>query len=202
MAALFFRRHGLSLALVVIVGVLGWQLYDRGWDRRDEQCKAQDTAERLQASRTTLDSLLQLTDFQNQISGAYVRRRQITETVYRTLRVEVPHVVEKYIPAPGHAAVPVPDCVYTNGFKRVWNAALQGQASGPNRSTGGIDPAVAGGRADPAQAQADRFDSGLSTGEVLDNHVINAHISQQVRDQCEALRQYVIGQDHLPGLEP
>lgn len=148
--------------------------------------EAAEQTERLRAALTTAD-------YNAQIAGDYVLRRAATTYVYRTIREEVPRVVTHYVRVPGTPPQPVPACVFTTGFVRLWNEALQGGAGAAARTAADAAATVPQAGAAEAAPERDLYDAGLSPGDVLQNLIANAEVASQVRSQCDAIRAIAIG---------
>lgn len=172
------------LLIVLVLGVFvvpSCVAYRLGWQVRDAQ--ARDAAhERAQGD---LQALVGLMDINARAAGDYVLRRASSQARIESLRPEVPRVTSSYKPTPTEPAQPLPRCVFTRGFVRVWDAALQSSTAAPAAAgPAAAQTVAAAGAADPA----DLLDAGIDQADVLDNHVDNAAVAAEVRDQCEALR--------------
>lgn len=106
------------------------------------------------------------------------KTRIVTNTV--TIIQEVPSVTTVYVPTPGAEAVALPPTVFTVGFNRLWNSALDGDSA----STGG---------AVGSPGDADLAPSGLTQAEVLTNHTLNSARWTVCRAQLNALIDYEEG---------
>ena len=167
----------LAMLVVIVVASAG---YLHGWQVRDKQARL-DVATSAVAN---LQQLLTLNDYSSRVAGDYVLRRGAADIRFIALRSEVPHVVSFFVPLPGAAQEPLPRCVFTAGFERVWNAALEADADLPAADDRFGAPA---GSAAAQTAEADLYDSGLSQADILGNHVDNAAIDALVRLQCSGL---------------
>ena len=98
------------------------------------------------------------------------------QVVYRTITQEIPHVVTVYRPAPFATLRPIPRAVFTVGFTRLWNHALD-----PELSAATAEPAGAASAADPA------LDSGLGEADIVSNHSANAEQYDTCRRQLNTL---------------
>lgn len=180
-----------AIAAVVLVGaVVGpfWLAYHMGWTARDAQAQRETKDTRI----ASLEQLLAFGDQVNGIVGDYVLRRGQSEIVYRTLKQEVPRVVTVYRTAPDAAPQPLPQCLFTRGFVRVWDAALM---PGAAESAGGTDQAAE--HADSA-VEDDLVAEGVDQLAVLANHVANAELTRSDRLQCEAAIEFL---KTLPGAQ-
>jgi hypothetical protein len=162
--------------------------YHFGKSQAKSACSLEEASEQVERLRTALVRA----DYNAQVAGDYVLRRASTTLVYRTIREEVPRVVTRYVRVPGAAPEPVPPCVFTHGFVRLWNEALQGHARPSPGDAARAAPAVPRAGA-PQAAEADLYDSGLSQADVLDNMLANAEVARAVRDQCEAIKAFAEG---------
>ena len=161
------------LPYALLLACLGGSYY-AGWSVRDSHARA-DAAK---AETAKLSALLQDADYNAKLAGDYVLRRAATEFRVITLKEKVPHVVTHYIPSPGAAPVPAPQCVFTNGYVGLWNDALVQLPAGTLARPSDRDT---------AGSEEELFDSGISQADVLNNHIDNAAIAAQVRNQCEGL---------------
>lgn len=177
----------LALLAVAVFILPSCVAYRMGWNNRDHQV----VLEAKDAELQQLSSLLMVSDLNARLAGDYILRRGKTELLVRTIREEVPRVVTRYIRVPGAAPEPIPDCVFTRGYVRVWNQAVQvsaGQAAG---AAAGVHAAVPGAGAAQAPAELER--AAIEPGDLLDNHIANAEVSSVVRESCEGLQQWVKG---------
>ncbi|WP_028008653.1 hypothetical protein [Solimonas flava] len=175
-------------AVVLVLAVVGpfWLAYHMGWTARDAQALHEAKDARIAA----LAQLLAFGEQVNGIVGDYVLRRGQGEIVYRTLKQEVPRVVTVYRTAPGAAPQPLPQCLFTRGFLRVWDAALMPR---PADGAGGADQAAE--HTDPTDGD-DLIAEGLDQQTVLVNHVENAELTHNDRLQCAAAIEFL---KTLPG---
>jgi hypothetical protein len=98
-----------------------------------------------------------------------------TQQIYQKLTAEVSHVVTVYRPTPSAPLRDLPQCVFTDGFVRVWN-----QSADPAlRAAAGVDAAVI--------SETDLAPSDVRQEDVLNNHVANASQDAAIRQQCQAL---------------
>lgn len=172
------------LLIVVVLGIFvapSCAAYRLGWQARDAQ--ARDAAH--ERAEGDLKALIEIMDINARAAGDYVLRRASSRARIESLRPEVPRVTSTYKPTPAEPAQPLPRCVFTRGFVRVWDAALQAGTSTPAAAgSTAVEAAAPAGAADPA----DLLDAGIDQADVLDNHVDNADVTAAIRDQCEALR--------------
>lgn len=174
-------RWAIASTLIVILLLLAlgiaFYAYSLGWEHRGNAVAAQ----QLKTERH-LRSELQVQIQRNAaLSKAYETEKQKAKTVYRTIRQEVPRVVEKYIERPGSPAADVPAWVVTRGFVRVWNEGLSGAVSASTAGSAG--PAAT---ADPVDDQR----VGIAAADILGNHVDNAEQYSECRRQLTALIQW------------
>lgn len=103
------------------------------------------------------------------------------DALFLKLNQEVSRVTVKYIDRPGAAAQPLPHCIFTAGFERVWNEALTGALPAAAPAAAGTDAA------DPAAAAADLLATDLTQADVLGNHVGNAQRCDDITRQLGGL---------------
>jgi hypothetical protein len=163
----------LLLGALIVIALFGGGFYLGDSHRGDA-----DTAAADQAQIAHLQQLQALQAKGEALQAKFDTARAQTVVEYRTITKEVPHVTTVYRPAPGAALQPLPAAVFTRGFVRVWNSALDPGVPAP---AGGAAPAP--GAADPA----DDLASGLQQQQLLENHVDNAAGCTAVRQQLNAL---------------
>ena len=112
--------------------------------------------------------------------------RNGASSAVRTIIKRIPDVTTIYLPAPGAEPAALPDCPFTVGYQRLWNAALTldsaasadahraagvdaaaGAATDPTGAGSGVEPGTA---ADPVLAIA----TGIDPAALLTNHTLNA----------------------------
>lgn len=106
--------------------------------------------------------------------------------VYRDIRKKVPYVVTQYIERPGADLKDLPAAMYTVGFVRLWNDALDGTVSGSAADSSGITA-----KAGAAGEAADFLPSGTTVGDLLGNHIDNAERCNGITTQLIDLIDYV-----------
>lgn len=172
-----------AVVLLLVAAAPFYFTYHAGWNARDAQAKAAEQAVKVQV----LQQLLEFGSKVNGIVGDYVLRRGGTEIVYRTLTQEIQHVVTVYKPTPQSAPVPLPRCVFTRGYVGLWNDALAGDV----RSAAGTAGADGGSAGAYSAGAEDLLDAGITQQDILENHVANAKVDRDVRNQCEAAIAYI-----------
>ncbi len=160
----------------LIVGLLAGGGYWKGHHDASQDAE-------LAQAQAQHDHDLRVADLQNkgeQLQEKFEElQRRKDQVVYQTLIKEVPRVTTVYRPAPGAAEQPLPRCVFTAGFVRVWNSALDpglpGVADGAGQAPAAPDPA------------ADELDSGVDQAAILGNHDANAQQCGAIADQLNAV---------------
>jgi len=99
----------------------------------------------------------------NQAEQALLDTRQQLAQQSQHLKEQIDAVTQIYRIAPGAAPQALPQCVFTRGFVRLWNAAA-GADDGRGAVSSGASVSGAAAATDPADA----FDSGVSQADVLD----------------------------------
>jgi hypothetical protein len=164
------------LGALVVIALAGGGYYKGHCDAANADALAQQKAaiayqQKLQALQAQGDAL----------AGALAAEQAKTHVQYQTITKEVPHVVTYYRASVAAPLQPLPPVVFTVGFKRLWNCALNPDAILP---AGAGCAADAAGGSDPA---ADDLDSGLTEAAIIDNHVDNAEACTGIRQQLNAL---------------
>lgn len=116
----------------------------------------------------------------SQLADARIAQRQATER----LTGEISRVTSLYRRTLESRPEPLPTAVFTAGFVRVWNTA-NGVATGrglPSTKATGRTPASTG----PTTA-VDQLDSGVTQGNLLNNHTRNAELYASCRAQLNNL---------------
>lgn len=129
-------RFGWSLYICAVVGFMLFS-HHLGTASERRKWELKESAQHV----SNLQLLLANSDYNAQLAGDYYLRRAATETRYKTITRKVPDVTTSYVPAAGASAVPIPDCIITAGFVRLWNDAL---------TAGERLPSTAGVAAEPA----------------------------------------------------
>lgn len=101
--------------------------------------------------------------------------RRNVKTVTIEVVKEIPTVTTVYKEAPNAPIQPIPDPVYTIGFVRLWDRAL----------SAGL-PAATGEPADPARG-SDLVRAPIGSGDILENHAVNAGKYAECRAQLNKL---------------
>lgn len=109
-------------------------------------------------------------------------KQQYRRTTDR-LTGEIARVNDLYRKARDAAPEPLPACVFTTGFVRVWN-----EANGIAHAAVPAERATSGAAAPPGRAGApDDLDAGIGRTDVLTNHIRNAEQCAVVREQLNRL---------------
>jgi hypothetical protein len=131
-----------------------------------------------QAELAHVAEMAKLQNMGQQVQAKFESHESQAHAAEATIIQEVPHVTKFYRPAPGAAPQPLPRAVFTNGFVRVWNDALD-----PGLPA---DPAPAAG-APAAHDPAGALDSGVTEADVLRNHALNAAECDTLRNQLNSI---------------
>ncbi len=197
-------RKLLPLALFVVL-LLAWYLlieswkataYDQGYAKADDEgalaleqlrgehrqqeleraraaeASAKAAAKRLQEEQARNDQLAR------QLADQQRTHRQTTDRLYG----EIARVNDLYRKALDAEPEPLPACVFTRGFVRVWDEATGARAAVPETA----DPGRTATQGAEGRA-LDQLDSGLSQNAVLAHHVRYAEQCRNVADQLDAL---------------
>jgi hypothetical protein len=165
---------GLGIITAIVGGIfLGG--YHKGYDVREaSDAKLQQQADT--AWQTKLDAAnANGAELAAKLATASANVRTVTQTVIK----EVPKVTTVYKEKPGAPVQAIPVAVITWGFVRLWN-----DASDPTVKH--AVPASVAGSSETA-ADADLVKSGVTVGDILDNHAANAGQYADCRNQLNAL---------------
>ncbi|WP_273454978.1 hypothetical protein [Nevskia ramosa] len=138
--------HLLRWLAIVLAALLPFWLTWRAGFNTSERAHA------MQAAVATAADLTWLVDRHErnaQLAGDYVLRRAATSVRYQEIVRRIPHVVVAYREVPGAPLQPLPRCVFTGGFVRLWNDALAGGEAMPAGPGGAADATGRAGAADP-----------------------------------------------------
>jgi hypothetical protein len=139
---------------------------------RAAEASAKASAKRLQEEQARSDRLA------SQLADQQRTHRQTTDR----LSGEIARVNDLYRKALDAEPEPLPACVFTRGFVRVWDEATGARTAVPEAA----DPGRAAAQGTEGRA-VDQLDSGLSQNAVLANHVRYAEQCRNVADQLDAL---------------
>lgn len=137
---------------------------------RQAEANAKATAKKLQEEQARNDRLA---------ADLAAAQRQHRETTDR-LTGEIARVNKLYRRALDAAPEPLPACVFTAGWVRIYDEATGARMPAPTSSGRAAAPA---GEADPAE----QLDTGLSQGDVLAHHVRYAEQCKGIADQLNRL---------------
>ena len=129
------------------------------------------------------------------------RLAKARQTTVRTIIKRIPDVTTLYVPSAGAALEPLPACLFTAGYRRLWNAALEAdrlRAAADSDATGvDVDPraaadSAAAGSTDPAPAEPAAaaelaIAAGVTPAALLENHTLNAERCAGIEDSRAAL---------------
>lgn len=133
------------------------------------------------------------------------RLAQQRQTTVRTIIKRIPDVTTVYLPAPGAAAEPLPACLFTAGYRRLWNTALEADrlraATDPDATSvdagalAAADSAAAGSTdttpGEPAAGAELAIAAGVTPAALLENHTLNAERCAGIEDSRTALIQWI-----------
>lgn len=139
---------------------------------RAAEVSAKAAAKRLQEEQARNDQLA------SQLADQQRNHRQTTDR----LSGEIARVNDLYRKALDAEPEPLPACVFTRGFVRVWDEATGARTAVPEAA----DPGRAAAQGAEGRA-VDQLDSGLSQNAVLAHHVRYAEQCRNVADQLDAL---------------
>lgn len=139
---------------------------------RAAEASAKAAAKRLQEEQARNDQLA------SQLADQQRTHRQTTDR----LSGEIARVNDLYRKALDAEPEPLPACVFTRGFVRVWDEATGARTPVPEAA----DPGRAAAQGAEGRA-VDQLDSGLSQNAVLAHHVRYAEQCRNVADQLDAL---------------
>ncbi|WP_171016299.1 DNA-packaging protein [Pseudomonas sp. F(2018)] len=139
---------------------------------RAAEASAKAAAKRLQEEQARNDQLA------SQLADQQRTHRQTTDR----LSGEIARVNDLYRKALDAEPEPLPACVFTRGFVRVWDEATGARTAVPEAA----DPGRAAAQGTEGRA-VDQLDSGLSQNAVLAHHVRYAEQCRNVADQLDAL---------------
>ncbi|XQE65792.1 DNA-packaging protein [Pseudomonas sp. P3C3] len=204
MSWLEFLRKLLPLALGVVL-LLAWYLlieswksaaYDQGYAKAAdegalalEQLRGEHSQQELERARAAEASakaaakLLQEEQARNdQLAGQLADQQRLHRQTTDRLSGEIARVNDLYREALDAPPKPLPACVFTRGFIRVWDEATGARTAVPEAA----DPGRAAAQSAEALA-AEQLDSGLSQSAVLAHHVRYAEQCRNVAAQLDAL---------------
>lgn len=141
---------------------------------RAAEASAKDAAKRLQEEQAHNDKLA---------SDMAEQQRQYRKTTDR-LSGEIARVNDLYRKALDAEPEPLPACVFTTGFVRVWDEATGARA--PAALPAAADPERAAAQVAQARA-ADQLDSGVSQNTLLAHHIRYAEQCKNTAAQLDAL---------------
>lgn len=124
---------------------------------REAQEEAEANAERRADQRYATE-----VERSNQAAQELIVAQQQIDHLSTLAKGKIDAVTQTYRPTPNSELRPVPQCVFTRGFVRMWNAVA---------ATAGTDPlpdSLATGGADAATGADDTLDSGVSQADLLD----------------------------------
>ena len=167
------------LAVVVAIGAAG----AFGFYKGDAMRAAQDSAKYAAAQKRADDAWQAKVDTQrargDKIAADLETEKANVKTVTVTVVKEVPKVTTVYKEKAGAPSIPIPAAVYTWGFVRLWDDALDPSVK--------HDVSAAAGVPASAAADADLVKSSVSTADVLGNEAQNAGQYADCRNQLNAL---------------
>lgn len=121
----------------------------------------------------------------NRLASQLANTKDDLRRTTEKLTGEIVHVTTLYRRALDAKPEPLPVAVFTTGFVRVWNNANGITAPTPSmpapRPSNGTDPSSSGA------GSPDDLDSGLTTGQLLTNHVRNGELHGSCRAQLNRL---------------
>lgn len=165
---------GALVALIAVLALLGTG-YHYGWKHKANAVAKEQLAGERETTRKLNASIKRNGELVLELAAAKANQK----VVYRTVKERVPYVVTQFIERPGASPEPVPACLVSRGYVRVWNDALRGVLS--DAAAGAADAAAG---ADPAGPLAP---SRITAGALLNNHVDNAEQCDATRRQLDAL---------------
>lgn len=135
--------------LIILIGFAPFYLSYRAGFNASEAKHAKTEAK---AQIADLQWLVNEHETNARLAGDYVLRRAATTVRYEKLIRRIHDVTTVYRDAPGAAPQPLPRCVFTVGFARLWDSASAGAASEPDAASGVPRTAPAAAAAAPAAA--------------------------------------------------
>ncbi|HEX7906743.1 MAG TPA: hypothetical protein VF534_01440 [Paraburkholderia sp.] len=167
------------LAVVLAIGGAGAFGYYKGDSTRGKL----DAATYAAAQKKADDAWQKKLDAAHQVGDKLASDLEVAKanvkTVTLTVVQEVPKVTTIYKEKAGAPSIAIPDAIYTWGFVRLYNDALD--------PTVKHDVSAAAGVPAGAAAEADLVRSSIGTADILDNHAENAGQYADCRNQLNAL---------------
>ncbi|AZE10193.1 putative lipoprotein [Pseudomonas chlororaphis subsp. aureofaciens] len=188
------------VALVVVV-VYGLHLnHQDGYDQGFAQAKADGAAEiaslreahaleKQTATARALDDLQAEQAKGNQLASQLADARDNLRKTTDKLTGEITHVTKLYRRAIDAQPEPLPACVFTTGFVRVWNAANGVSTAMPAQNTTSGTAAPSNGA-----GAADELDSGIGQGQVLFNQIRNGEQYGACRAQLNRMIDWALSE--------
>jgi len=152
------------MTLLTIAGALWLEgfVFDRGRAHERALCQAataEALASRERALRVEYDAQIRQAD--DAVRALRAEKKSIEQRA-KSLALEIAHVTETYRPTADAPEIPLPQCVFTDGFVRLYNGALgaatlptPGAAAGTDGETGATALAEANGLVASGVRQAD-----------------------------------------------
>ncbi|WP_160286846.1 DNA-packaging protein [Pseudomonas knackmussii] len=150
-----------------------------------------ETARRAQAdAETAAKSLASEQQRGDRLASDLADAKRELRTKTESLQKEINRVTTLYRRALDAQPEPLPQCVFTRGFVRVWNSTGDGVADLSSTGQGSSRTAAPTAEGDPAE----QLDSGVGQADVLDNRVRNGEQCAAIRAQLNRLIDWNLGQ--------
>jgi hypothetical protein len=167
------------LGVVLAIGAAGAGGYYEGDTTRGKLDAAQYAKAQLAADNAWQAKLTAANKVGDKLATDLEAEKANVKTVTLTVVQQVPKVTTVYKEKAGAPSISIPDSIYTWGFVRLYDDALD--------PTVKHDVSAAAGVPASSAAEADLVRSTVSTADVLDNHAENAGQYADCRNQLNAL---------------
>jgi hypothetical protein len=173
------------LAVVLCIGGAGAFGYYKGDSTRGNL----DAATYASAQKKADDAWQVKLDAANKVGDKLASDLEVAKANVNTVTVtvvkEVPKVTTIYKEKAGAPSIAIPDAIYTWGFVRLYNDALDPTVKHDVSAAAGVPASEAG--------EADLVRSSIGTADILDNHAENAGQYADCRNQLNALIDWHVG---------
>ncbi|WP_404991344.1 hypothetical protein [Cupriavidus pauculus] len=129
----------------------------------------------------------------NRLSAQLDQAHDRIDFLSHQLQSKVDHVSTVYRPAPGAPTQPLPQCVFTRGWLRSYNAAIgvdvsiAGEGTGPSAQAADAGGTVAG--------EDDLLPAGIDQRDILSHHIDYAARARKLEEALNRLIDYEEGKD-------
>lgn len=129
----------------------------------------------------------------NRLSAQLDQAQDRIDSLSRQLQSKVDHVSTVYRPAPDAPVQPLPQCVFTRGWLRSYNAAIGAAVPAPGEGAG--PSAQAPNASGAAAGEDDLLPAGIDQRDILSHHIDYAARARKLEEALNRLIDYEEGKD-------